>query len=156
VDVTETEFELDPQNPRIAKPGVVQFDVTNAGKAPHALEVEGPEGEVETETIQPGGKATLKANLSRAGTYTWYCPVGNHEQQGMKGKITVGGGGAGTTTSGSRTDDSDTRSGRDDRSGGEDDRPGDDDRGGSGSGSGSGGGGREDSGRGSGGGVGGY
>ncbi len=106
VRVRETEFKLDPANPRIPKAGVVQFDVTNAGEAPHALEVEGPEGEVETETIAPGKKATLKADLSKAGTYVWYCPVGDHEQKGMKGRITVAGGGSGTSTerSGGRYD----------------------------------------------------
>ncbi len=114
VRVRETEFELDPANPRIPKAGVVQFDVTNAGEVPHALEVEGPKGEVETETIAPGRKATLKADLSKPGTYVWYCPVGDHEQEGMKGRIKVAGGGSGTSTehsgghddSGKRRDDS--------------------------------------------------
>ena len=92
VDVKETDFALDPENPRIAKAGVVTFRVRNAGKAPHALEVEGPEGEVETDTIEPGKSATLKANLSKPGRYEWYCPVGDHESRGMKGKITVAGG----------------------------------------------------------------
>lgn len=89
VDVKETDFELDPKNPRIAKAGVVTFHVENAGKAPHALEVEGPKGEVETETLQPGDSATLKADLSKAGTYKWYCPVGDHEQRGMVGRVRV-------------------------------------------------------------------
>ncbi len=97
VKVRETEFALDPQDPEIPKPGLVQFDVTNAGQVPHALEVEGPDGEVETETIKPGGKATLKADLSRPGSYVWYCPVADHERRGMKGRITVAGGRSGTS-----------------------------------------------------------
>ena len=142
VRVRETEFKLDPPNPRIPKPGVVEFDVTNAGEVPHALEVEGPNGEVETETIEPGRKATLRADLSKAGTYVWYCPVGDHEKRGMKGEITVAGGGSGaaegsrTTPEGSgRDDDSrkrddardrdDSRRGRDGAGGGvSDDGPG--------------------------------
>jgi uncharacterized cupredoxin-like copper-binding protein len=115
VKVRETEFELDPQNPRIAKAGVVQFDVTNAGQAPHALEVEGPKGEVETETIEPGRKATLRADLSKPGRYVWYCPVGDHESRGMKGRITVTGGRSGTSTDDSRT--TTERSGKRDGSG---------------------------------------
>ena len=103
VKVRETEFELDPRNPRIAKAGVVQFDVTNAGQAPHALEVEGPHGEVETDTIEPGRTATLRADLSEPGRYVWYCPVGDHERRGMRGRITVAGGGAGASTDRSRT-----------------------------------------------------
>jgi plastocyanin len=126
VKVRETEFELDPPNPRIAKAGVVEFDITNAGQAPHALEVEGPKGEVETETIEPGRKATLKADLSKAGTYVWYCPVGDHERRGMKGKITVAGGGSPASTDDpKRTEDSrrDDDSGKRDGSRKRDDSP---------------------------------
>lgn len=89
IDVRETEFKLDPPNPRIDKPGVVEFKAQNAGQTVHALEVEGPKGEVETEPIQPGESATLRANLSEPGEYTWYCPVGDHKDKGMEGKITV-------------------------------------------------------------------
>ena len=96
VKVRETEYKIDPQNARVRKVGVVNFEVTNAGKAPHALEIEGPGGEVETDTIAPGKRATLKADLSRPGTYKWYCPVGDHEDRGMTGKVVVAGGGART------------------------------------------------------------
>ncbi len=92
IDVRETEFKLEPANPRIEKPGVVEFKVENAGQTVHALEVEGPKGEVETEEIQPGKSTTLRANLTEPGEYTWYCPVGGHKDQGMEGKITVAGG----------------------------------------------------------------
>jgi plastocyanin len=92
IDVRETEFKLEPANPRIEKPGVVEFKVENAGQTVHALEVEGPEGEVETEAIQPGKSTTLRANLTEPGEYTWYCPVDGHKDRGMDGKITVGGG----------------------------------------------------------------
>jgi uncharacterized cupredoxin-like copper-binding protein len=95
VSVSETEYSLDPANPTVDKAGVVEFEVKNDGKVTHALEVEGPEGEVETENIAPGKSATLKADLSKAGRYVWYCPVGNHEDLGMKGEITVAGGGSG-------------------------------------------------------------
>ena len=104
VNVSLTEFELDPANPRIGEAGVVEFRATNDGQVVHALEVEGPTGEVETEEIQPGESATLKADLSRPGSYTWYCPVGNHEEQGMKGRIRVAGGGSGGTESGTTED----------------------------------------------------
>ncbi len=92
IDVRETEFKLDPANPKIEKRGVVEFKVENAGQTVHALEVEGPEGEVETEEIQPGKSANLRANLTEPGEYTWYCPIDGHKGQGMEGKITVGGG----------------------------------------------------------------
>ena len=93
IDVALAEFRLSPANPSVSKAGVVEFTVTNAGKAVHALEVEGPEGEVETEAIDPGKSATLKADLGKAGRYEWYCPIGDHKDRGMKGEITVAGGG---------------------------------------------------------------
>ena len=92
LNVRETEMELDPKNPTIEKPGTVQFQIKNAGQVTHALEVEGPEGEVETRPIKPGQSDTLSAELTKPGEYTWYCPVGNHKDLGMRGAITVGNG----------------------------------------------------------------
>ena len=98
VAVSETEFKLAPANPKVDKAGVVEFKVKNDGKIVHALEVEGPNGEVKTKGIQPGSSATLKADLSKAGSYEWYCPIDGHKDQGMKGEIRVAGGGGGSTT----------------------------------------------------------
>lgn len=93
IAVRETEYALDPQNPRIARAGVVSFAVKNAGKVLHALEVEGPSGEVETKGIDPGASATLEVDLSKPGKYEWYCPIDDHKGRGMKGTITVAGAG---------------------------------------------------------------
>jgi uncharacterized cupredoxin-like copper-binding protein len=95
VDVSATEFKLEPSDPKVDE-GVVTFNVVNAGKATHSLEVEGPDGEVELEkALQPGQSGTLEMNLSRAGTYEWYCPIDGHKDSGMRGEITVGDGGSG-------------------------------------------------------------
>jgi uncharacterized cupredoxin-like copper-binding protein len=101
VNVSETEFKLGPANPKIPKAGTVEFKVKNDGQVVHALEVEGPNGEVKTANIDPGKTATLKADLSKPGKYEWYCPVDSHKQQGMKGEITVAGGGSGAGSSSS-------------------------------------------------------
>jgi plastocyanin len=95
IDVRETDFKLDPANVTVDKPGEVLFRVSNEGQTPHALEVEGPEGEVETRQLAPGDSAELTANLSKPGKYVWYCPVGDHKDRGMEGAITVAGGGSG-------------------------------------------------------------
>ena len=98
VKVRETEFKLEPANPEIPRTGVVAFDVSNAGKVDHNLEVEAPGGEVELpDNIKPGDSTTLRVDLKEAGRYEWYCPVGNHKDLGMKGEITVS---AGTGTEG--------------------------------------------------------
>jgi plastocyanin len=155
VTVRETEFALDPANPRIDAPGSVEFRVENDGKAVHALEIEGPGGESKTDDIQPGGSATLTANLDKPGSYEWYCPIGNHRDLGMEGEITVGGGTTetgttetGTTETGTTTTDTTETT----TTGTTETEPGED-TGGSGSGSGSGGSGSGGSGTG---GAGGY
>ena len=94
VDVTETDFALDPQNPRIERAGIIEFRISNEGETVHALEVEAPQGEFETEEIPPGEQATLEADLPE-GEFVWYCPVGNHREMGMEGTVVVAGGGAG-------------------------------------------------------------
>ena len=105
VKVSETEYALDPADPKVSKSGVIQFDVSNDGKTEHALEVEGSSGEAQTKSIAPGGKATLKTQLE-PGTYEWYCPIGNHKDLGMKGRIKVAGGGGSST--GTTTDETET------------------------------------------------
>jgi uncharacterized cupredoxin-like copper-binding protein len=95
VKLSETEFKISPADASVKKTGTVTFEVTNDGKIDHALEVEGPSDEVETDTIAPGESATLEVDLSKAGTYEMYCPIGNHKDQGMEGTVAVAGGGSG-------------------------------------------------------------
>lgn len=132
VEVSATDFEFTPANPGVQEAGIVAFELTNDGQATHALEVEGPDGEVETKALQPGEKQTIKANLDRPGRYTWYCPIGDHRQRGMDGFVLVAGGGTGGG-SGTATEDSGT-SGQP-----ETEQEGGDDSGGGGGNSGSGG-----------------
>jgi plastocyanin len=130
INISATDFKFDPANPKVEKAGVVEFRLTNDGQAPHALEVEGPEGEVESEVIQPGKATTLKADLGRKGSFVIYCPVGNHRDLGMEGKVQVAGGGAaGEDDRGGREDEKKGDRGEDEPGGG----PGEDDRGGGGS-----------------------
>jgi uncharacterized cupredoxin-like copper-binding protein len=89
VKLTETEYAIKPARVRVAA-GVVEFRVRNDGGIAHALEVESEELEEETEDIAPGQSATLKVDLP-AGTYELYCPIGDHEDRGMKGELVVGG-----------------------------------------------------------------
>jgi plastocyanin len=70
-----------------AKAGTVTIAFDNPSQVPHAVEVEGNGVEKETETITDGS-AKLTAKLE-AGEYKFYCPVGNHEQAGMVGTLTV-------------------------------------------------------------------
>ncbi|HEV3002161.1 MAG TPA: cupredoxin domain-containing protein [Solirubrobacteraceae bacterium] len=90
--VTEVDFAIKPKDATVEKAGRIRFEVANRGKAPHALEIEADGEEFETETLDPGASGTVEADL-KDGTYTWYCPVGDHRDRGMEGTVTVGSGG---------------------------------------------------------------
>lgn len=95
VRLSEWKVELEPAE---VPAGRVVFHVTNAGKVPHAFEVEGRGLEKQTSEIQPGKAASLAVDFpvaasGKAVSYEVYCPVGkgSHEMLGMKNRITVGG-----------------------------------------------------------------
>ena len=73
-----------------ADAGEVTLSMSNpsGNQAPHAIEVEGNGVEEVGDTVQPGGTSTATADL-KAGRYTFYCPVGNHRDEGMEGTLTV-------------------------------------------------------------------
>jgi plastocyanin len=71
-----------------AKAGKVTFKFDNkSSSVPHAFEVEGNGVEEETDTVT-GENAEVTVDL-KPGKYEYYCPVGDHKQQGMKGTLTV-------------------------------------------------------------------
>jgi hypothetical protein len=88
VTVTMTEFRLAPSLSAF-KPGRYLLEVKNAGIRDHALKLEGPGGEWQTLTVGPGRSATLDVTLGN-GRYEMECPVGDHDDRGMKLKFTVG------------------------------------------------------------------
>lgn len=88
IDVSETDFALNPADPSVSA-GSVTINASNDGQTDHAIQVEGPNGEQKSDTIAPGDKASLTVDLSKPGTYEWYCPIDGHKDQGMKGEITV-------------------------------------------------------------------
>lgn len=88
VDVSLTEYRLSPANPRVAHAGVIEFAATNDGETRHELRVDGPTGEVSTPVLDPGQHATIRVKLP-PGTYRWYCPIADHEQRGMVGRVRV-------------------------------------------------------------------
>ena len=97
LDVSLTDFKIDPASPTISQPGEVELEIKNDGQTVHNLEVEGPKGEgTLPKNLKPGESGTLKVDLSKAGKYEWYCPVGNHRDLGMEGEVTVAGGDSGS------------------------------------------------------------
>lgn len=87
VDVKLSEFTI--EMPTTLPAGPTTFNVTNIGKLPHNIEIEGNDIEVELESdLGSGESGVLQVDLT-PGTYKVYCPVGNHEGRGMVLELTV-------------------------------------------------------------------
>ena len=77
--------------PASLPPGETTFTVTNAGEHEHSFEIEGNGIEAELESnLQPGETGELTVTLE-PGTYTVYCPVGDHREEGMVTTLRVAG-----------------------------------------------------------------
>src|SRR5262249_53330703 len=88
VTLSEWKVQLSPDE---IPAGPVEFEVSNTGSIPHALEVQGHGLERKTAQIPAGATATLQLDLA-AGRYEAYCPVGkgSHKMLGMLDHLTVG------------------------------------------------------------------
>src|SRR3954454_6441249 len=91
---SELKFAADPGGAKAftepdltAKAGKVTIEFANQSQLPHAVEIEGVDGG-ETETVT-GADAPPNTVDLKPGTYTFYCPVGDHRAEGMEGKLTV-------------------------------------------------------------------
>jgi uncharacterized cupredoxin-like copper-binding protein len=90
--LSESEFKISPASPAVAHTGTVTVTVKNTGSVTHALTVQMPSGPVSTGNIAPGASATLKVDATKAGKYTFFCPIPGHRQAGMQGVLVVGSG----------------------------------------------------------------
>jgi plastocyanin len=88
VRVTLDDFSIAPQRIR-AKPGRLTFDVANRGAIGHTLRVmRGDREAAGVKTLLPGASGTASGRLE-PGEYTLVCILGNHEELGMYGTLTV-------------------------------------------------------------------
>ena len=71
-----------------AQSGQITLEMPNPSSVPHAISVRGDGVDEDGNTVQKGGTSKVTVTL-KPGEYEFYCPVGGHEQAGMKGKLTV-------------------------------------------------------------------
>jgi uncharacterized cupredoxin-like copper-binding protein len=95
VDVQLSEFAV--EMPDSIAAGTVSFQITNVGEMEHSFAIEG--GDVSDELVEPiapGESFTYTMQLP-PGTYTVWCPIGDHREQGMETtiEVTEGGGASG-------------------------------------------------------------
>ena len=91
VEVVATDFAFDPNQIRATPGQKLKVTLVNRGSAPHNIEFELPSGEVEFEKNVPAGESRSLTFTApqKAGEYVMYCPVGNHRERGMVGKLIV-------------------------------------------------------------------
>lgn len=71
-------------------PGPAVLTVTNRGSDVHNLFIEGQDlSRAAGDSIPEGGSSTVDV-VFKTGTYTLYCPVGDHRRNGEEVKITIG------------------------------------------------------------------
>jgi len=73
-----------------ARAGTVTIKLANGARNeyPHGIAIEGNGVDKDGAVVKPGNGTSVSVTL-RPGTYTFYCPVHEHEQYGMKGTLTV-------------------------------------------------------------------
>lgn len=76
------------QDALTAPAGSVTFEFTNEANIPHDFKIEKDGKEVGGTQPITGDTAEATVELE-AGTYTFYCSVGNHREEGMEGELTV-------------------------------------------------------------------
>ncbi len=73
-----------------ARAGTVTIKLANGARNeyPHGIAIEGNGVDKDGAIVKPGHGTSVTVTL-RPGRYTFYCPVHEHEQYGMKGTLTV-------------------------------------------------------------------
>jgi len=85
VTLEETQIAM----PSAIPAGPTTFVITNKGKERHGFEIEGRKLDRELKkTLQPGETVLLSVDLP-PGKYEVECPVGDHDDKGMKRQLTV-------------------------------------------------------------------
>ena len=87
VTVEGGEFKFSPDEITVKKGEKVTITFKNTGSFPHNFTIEGLD--VATKRIQPGESDTVEFTPDQAGEFKFICDVGNHEEQGMVGTLTV-------------------------------------------------------------------
>jgi len=91
VTVDASEFKFEPATLSVPA-GSVTFAIHNKGNIEHEFEIfKGDQVVDEVEGLVPGLTKDLTVTLE-AGDYTYVCKLSGHEEQGMKGTLTVTGG----------------------------------------------------------------
>lgn len=87
ITVEGGEFKFSPSEITVKKGEKVKLTFKNTGKFQHDYVI--ADLNVSTKRIQPGEEDTVEFTPEEAGEFKFICSVGNHEEQGMTGTLTV-------------------------------------------------------------------
>ncbi len=92
--ITATDFQFTPAEIHAVAGQPFQITLVNKGKSVHSLRFHFPNNEYPFPTnVPPGQSATAVMDaVTDPGTYTFYCPVDEHRDRGMTGKLIVSAG----------------------------------------------------------------
>lgn len=85
--VDAKEFAFTPSKLTATKGERIKIVLKNTGKMQHDFVID--ELSVSTKIIPAGTEDSVEFSVEDAGTYTFYCSVGNHRAQGMVGTLEV-------------------------------------------------------------------
>lgn len=87
ITVSGSEFKFSPSSINLTKGETVKITFKNTGTLPHNLTI--AELGISTKTVGGGQEDSVTVTADKTGSYTFYCDVGNHRQQGMEGRLEV-------------------------------------------------------------------
>ncbi len=87
VTVEMAEFKFAPASMTVKKGETVKLLLKNSGKMPHDFVID--ELDVKSKVVSPGAEDSVEFTPDTAGTYEYYCSVGQHRANGMVGTLTV-------------------------------------------------------------------
>jgi plastocyanin len=86
ISVTGKKFAFDPKEIRVKKGDRVRIVFKSEGDM-HDWKLD--EFNAKTEVTEEGNSSGVEFTADRAGTFEYYCSIGNHRAMGMKGKFVV-------------------------------------------------------------------
>ncbi|MEX1023767.1 MAG: PQQ-binding-like beta-propeller repeat protein [Planctomycetota bacterium] len=91
IRVVAKDHEFEPATINVRPGEAVRIELVNQGETKHSIDFELPSGEVALEEpLEPDETGALTFTApDEADEYTFYCPVGDHREKGMKGKLVV-------------------------------------------------------------------
>lgn len=85
ISIEGNEYNFSPSSIDLKTGETVKVTFKNTGKLPHNLTI--AELGVATKTVGGGREDTITITASTAGSYKFFCSVGNHRQLGMEGTL---------------------------------------------------------------------